>query len=132
MNIREKIWNIDLVLEDIKKEPQTYETILKNETSSTLNSLLRKKLNKLCAEGKLCKAIIPATRMGKVIFFVLPKDYYILMLIDRFGVEVWYFKEYKKENKLMISVPEGFKLRGSMWEQQYDLKFFEGKVVKFI
>lgn len=132
MNIREKIWNIEVVLDEIKKEPQTYETILKNETSSTLNMLLRKKLNKLCSEGKLCKAIIPATRMGKVIFFVLPKDYYILMMIDRLGVEVYYFKKYVQENKLIISVPEGFKLRGSMWEQQYDLKFFEGKVVKFI
>lgn len=132
MNLREKIWDIDIILEEIKQQPQTYETILKNEATETLKSLLRKKLNKLCAEGKLCKAIIPATRMGKVIFFVLPKDYYILMLLDRMGIDVWYFKKYKKENRLIISVPEGFRLRGAMWEQQNNLTFFQGKVVKFL
>ena len=44
--IREKMWNIDAVVDDIKKFPQTYDTMLGEERKNgTLQFILRRKLN---------------------------------------------------------------------------------------
>ena len=132
-NIKHKIYNIELVLEDIKNSPQTYKTILKEiYKDGTCQTILRRKLNKLCKQGLVCKTTIPGTRFGEVIFYVLPKKYYILIEATRFGSNIYYFFEFKKINKYYIEVKYLYKLKNNNWNKIIKRKFFEGNVLKFI
>ena len=52
--IQQKIWNIEIIVEEIKEVPQTYKTILKSlYFDMTSQVLLRRKLNKLCFQIQL-------------------------------------------------------------------------------
>ena len=131
--IQKKIWNIEIVVEEIKEVPQTYKTILKSlYYDMTSQVLLRRKMNTLCSDGVLCKTAIPGTRYGQSIFFYMPKKYQIIIEATRFGSDVYYFFEYEREGKLHIVVKECWKLKGSDWVKTKGRKFFEGSVLKWI
>lgn len=134
--IKEKIYNIELVLEDIRKFPQTYNTILKDEVDNrTLQVILRRKLNKKFNEGIVCKTSIPGTRFGKAIFYSELKDYHILVNGGRLGSEVYYFFNYDQVSRYYIRLNPGeyWKLVKSIWEKgKEELIIFEGHVLKFI
>jgi len=132
-DVQEKIWNIGLVIEDIKNFPQTYNSILKELCNSgTCQTILRRKLNKLCKSGEVCKTNIPGTRFGKVIFYYIPKSYNILIEGTRIGSEVFCFFKYKKRGRFYIDVDELWKLKGGAWKKIKKRTFFEGNVLKFI
>ena len=132
--IKEKLWNISLVVEDIKRFPQTYNTILQDKTKDgTCQLILRRKLNKLVKDGFIFKTIIPGTRFGKVIFFYMPKEYHILIEADRTGSKVYCFFKYIKLSKFYIKVEEYWELKNGEWKKQQEEKtFFEGNILKFI
>jgi len=132
-DIQEKVWNIELVVKDIKQIPQTYDTILQDEyDNKTMQVILRRKINNLCKAGTICKATIPGTRFGKVIFYVIPKKYYILIEAGRIASQVYYFYEYEKVSKYYILVKECWRLKDGRWQKCYDKKFFDGNVLKWI
>ena len=59
--IRNKLHNIDILIDEIKEFPQTYKTILKELcTNGTCQTILRRKLNNLYKDGTLYKTSIPA------------------------------------------------------------------------
>lgn len=131
--IREKLYNIEMVVSDIKKSPQTYQTILQElESDGTCQFILRKKLNKLIKEGIICKTTISCTRFGKAIFYVLPKDYFILMVSSRLGSDVYFFYDYKKDGKFYIMVETLYKLNKHKWIKVKEKRFFEGDILNFI
>lgn len=131
--IQQKIWNIEIIVEEIKEVPQTYKTILKSlYFDMTSQVLLRRKLNKLCSDGIICKTSIPGTRYGQSIFFYIPKKYHIMIESTRTGSDVYYFFDYIKEGKLHVVVNECWKLEGSEWVKTKEKKFFEGSVLKWI
>jgi len=132
--IAEKIYNIDLVIEDIKKEPQTYNTILKEEVyNATFQFSLRRKINILCKQGRIFKTTIPGTRFGQVLLYVEPRAYKMLVESTRIGVSVYYFFEYEKISKFYIKLTHYWELEGTNWVEKNDEKtFFEGKILKFI
>lgn len=131
--IKEKLWNIDLVIEDIKNFPQTYETILGDEScSGTCQIILRRKLNNLFKEGRICKTTIPGTRFGKAIFYVHPKNYFIIVEGTRIGSNVFVFFSYKKVGNYHLKVEECWKLNKKEWIKEFNRVFFEGDVLKFI
>ena len=137
-DIKAKLWNIDLVVEDIKKFPQTYKTILKELSSDgTSQTILRRKLNRLIKSGIICKTTIPGTRFGKCIFYVIPKDYFILVEGTRKGSEVYIFFNYEKLSKFYIRLVKYWILRydgdTSKWIEYDDEKIlFQGHTLKFI
>lgn len=133
-DIEQKLWNINLIAEDIERFPQTYETILKEFShNGTYQTILRRKLNNLCKSGAICRTTIPGTRFGKAIFYVVPKKYYFLVEGTRIGVSIYVFFSFKKESRYYMSVDECWQLTGFIWEKCKEKKiFFEGNVLKFI
>lgn len=131
--VKEKVWNIDIVLEELKTFPQTYNTILGDLCSDgTCQTILRRKLNKLCKGGFICKTSIPGTRFGQAIYYTHPKKYYILVEANRMGSNVFVFFDYKKNGKFYLNVKQCWKLENNIWKKNKNKIFFEGNVLKFI
>jgi len=122
------------VVDDIKKFPETYDTILKElKSNGTCQTLLRRKLNKLCKAGVICKTTIPGTRFGKCVFYVMPKKYRILVEGTRFGSKVYVFFKYKKISRYYIRLNEYWVLNGKEWTNFSKEKIlFEGNILRFI
>lgn len=128
-----KIYNIELVVEEIKLFPQTYKTILKDKCNDgTCQLLLRKKLNRLMQEGEIYKTKIPGTRFGTAIYYFMPKKYYILVEAGRLGSKVYCFYDYRKVSTFYIHLDEYWELHHDVWEQKKDKMIFEGGVLLFI
>jgi hypothetical protein len=134
MTVLEKLNNIELVVEDIKKFPQTYNTILGNLfKDGTSQFILRRKLGNLIKDGTVCKTTIPGTRFGMVIFYCLPKPYYILVEGGRKPIDVFCFFEFSKQGMYYINVEEYWTLNGNKWKKYNSLRtFFQGNVLMFI
>ena len=136
--IKKKIYDIHLVVEDIKKFPQTYSTILQCKiTNSTIGTILRKKLNKLVKDGFVCKTTIPGTRFGKVLFYHEDKKYYILCKSDRlYGSKTYCFFNYNKRGRYYIQVENYWELINDVWipkkDEDREREFFQGDILKFI
>jgi hypothetical protein len=131
--IQHKVYNIELVIEDLKRVPQTYTTILGIHClNGTLQFILRRKLNTLIKQGNVCKTSIPGTRFGKCIFYVIGKTYYILVEGTRIGSDVYYFYDYEKEGEFIIKPKQCWQLKHDIWEDVGNKSFHEGNVLKFI
>jgi len=131
--VQDKVWNIDLVVEDIKKFPQTYNTILEDEyKNNTYQTIIRRKLNKLCKDGEIFRTNIPGTRFGKIIYYYEPKDYNILIEAGRIGSSVYCFFEYEKKGKFYITLKDYWVLKGGNWIKEKDKVLFGGNVLKWI
>jgi len=131
--IQEKIWDINLVIAELEQFPQTYNTILGELCDNgTCQTILRRKLNKLCKDGFVCKTTIPGTRFGKAIFYVLPKTYFILVEGTRLGSKVFVFFDYKRKGKFYLKVAQCWELKNDVWKECDEKVFFEGNVLKFI
>ena len=64
-DIKKKVYDITLVVQDIKEFPQTYKSILKeHESNGTLQTILRRKLSKLCKNGIICKSDLEHELLG--------------------------------------------------------------------
>jgi hypothetical protein len=133
-DIRYKLQNIELIVRDIRDFPQTYKTILKKDCKDgTCQFVLRKKINKLLKDGTICKTTIPGTRFGALIFYTIPKDYYILIESERIGSNVFVFFDFKNISRYYIKVKKYWILKEGKWNLGNGEKmFFEGKVLKFI
>jgi len=132
-DVQEKVWNIELVVEDIKKFPQTYNTILGDEyKNNTFQTIIRRKLNKLCKSGEIFKTNIPGTRFGKLIFYHEPKDYHLLFEAGRVGSSVYCFFDYQKKGKFYIQIEEYWILKGGNWIPGKDKVIFGGNVLKWL
>jgi len=133
MDITEKVYNIDLVINDIKLFPQTYKTILKNKCNDgTCQLLLRKKLNRRVKSGDICKTKIPGTRFGIAIFYQIPKKYFILVESSRVGSNVYCFFRYKRLSTYYINLKEYWQLNNCDWIKKKNKMVFEGNVLLFI
>lgn len=134
VSIQDKIYNIDLVVEDIKLEPQTYNTILKEEVlNPTFQFSLRRKINNLCKQGIVFKTSIPGTRFGQALIYFEPRQYKIIVESSRTGVNVYYFFQFKKVSQYYIRIPKYWRLENTKWvEVNEELDLFEGKILKFI
>jgi len=128
-----KIYNIELVIEDINKFPQTYNTILGEENSNgTLQLILRRKLNKLVKEGEVCCTGIPGTRFGKKIFYSLKKKYNIIVEAGRIGSNVYVFFKYKKIGRFYIEFEKYWELESGLWVEKKEKRLFEGNVLRWL
>jgi hypothetical protein len=132
--IREKIWNINLVVDDIEKFPQTYKTILKELVEDgTAQTILRRKLSKLHKEGEICKTNIPGTRFGKCIFYSFKKNYTIIIEASRTGSKVYVLFSYEKVSTFYIKAEQYWILKEGAWiEKNEELVLFEGNILKII
>jgi len=128
-----KIYEIRLVLEEIKKFPQTYNTILGEKyNDKTLQVILRRKLNKLVKEGDVCCSGIPGTRFGKKIFYYIPKKYFILIEAGRIGSNVYVFFNYKRIGRFYLGLDVFWELKNGMWFKNQNKKIFEGNVLRWL
>lgn len=133
ISVKDKLYDIDLIIEDIKYQPQTYSTILREEVcNTTCQFKLRTKINKLCKQGVILKAIVPGTRFGQVLLYVEDRKYKIIVEADRIGVNVYYFFEYEKVGKFYLKIKDCWKLNDTEWiKQDKEIILFEGKILKF-
>lgn len=132
---REKVYNIDLVVEDLKSYPHTYATILTKEEvyNATMQFNLRRKINKLCKDGRIFKATIPGTRYGQVLLYIEPRPYKIIVESSRIGVNVYYFLDFTQPSKLYVKVTKFWKLENTEWiEHNEEKTFFDGFILKMI
>jgi len=133
LNIKEKVHDIDIVVEDIKKFPQTYNTILGTEyKNSTFQTIIRRKMNRLCKEGEIFKTNIPGTRFGKIIFYHEPKEYHLLFEAGRMGSTVYCFFNYQKKGKYYIQLNDYWVLKGGEWIKNKEKIIFGGNVLKWL
>ena len=134
MNARDKLYEIDYIVKDIKKFPQTYETILQEFVDDgTCQVILRRKLNNLVKEGVVCRMVIPGTRHGKVLFFTHPKKYHILVETSRIGNKTFVFFKYEKLGKKYIKLSEYWELGKSEWKKRTkDKVVYDEEVIKWI
>ena len=130
-DVTEKLREIYLVVEDIKKFPQTYNTILKDKCKDgTCQTILRRKLNKLCKEGVICKTSIPGTRFGKAIFYTFPKIYHVLVESSRIGSNVYCYFDFKRHGRYYIRINPYWELKKGRWVKYNKEKtVFEGNVL---
>ena len=131
---REKVYNPDFILEDLKVHPHTYATILTDEEvySATLQFILRRKLNKLCKAGIIFKTTIPGTRYGQVLLYIEPRPYKIIVEGSRIGVNVYYYID-AEHTSMYIKVLKYWKLENTKWvEKNEERTFFEGHILKII
>lgn len=129
----EQVYDIALAIEEIKKFPQTYNTLLGNFwENGTFQTILRRKLNSLCKCGEVCKTTIPGTRYGKVIFYSIPKDYYVLVENERIGVNVFCFFKFERIGKFYMKVEKLWILDGVNWKETEGRTFFDGNILKLI
>jgi len=129
----EIVYDISLVVEEIKKFPQTYNSILKDQKGNgTFQTILRRKIGKLCKRGEIFKSSIPGTRFGKKILYTFPKKYNILMEGGRAGTKVFCFFDHKRLSKYYIETDKCWLLTDGIWEESEKKIFFEGNVLKWI
>ncbi len=132
--IKEKIWNINLLVNEIKEFPQTYKTILKSEYGNgTCQLILRRKINKLCKRGVICKTTIPGTRFGQVILYTIPKKYTVIVEAGRLKNKVYCFFEFDKLSNYYIRLNEYWILNKFDWNKKNKEKIiFQGNVLMMI
>lgn len=132
-DIKNKIWNIELVVQEIKSFPQTYKTILAEECGNgTCQIVLRRKLNSLVKDGTICKTSIPGTRFGKAIFYTIPKPYEIIVKAGRTGSTVYCFFKYKKQGTYYIILDECWGLEKGEWKKKNNVSIFGGSILLWI
>jgi len=132
-DIKKKIYNVDLVVEDIKLFPQTYKTILQElDSDGTCQLILRRKLNILCKDGIIFKTSIPGTRFGKAIFYIEPKTYTIVIEGTRVGSTVYYFFDYKQIGRFYLKISPYWELQNNVWVKGDEKVIFEGNILKLI
>ena len=130
--LKKKIWNIELIVRDIKKFPQSYGTILGRKVENkTITTILRRKISLLCSRGVLCKTSVVGTVFGKAIFFTIPKKYHILIEAGRMGSKAFCFFKYNKDKKYII-VEECWELGDYTWDNIGKKVFFEGNILKWV
>ena len=132
-DIRKKLWQIELVVEDIKQFPQTYKTILGSMVDNgTCQIILRRKLNKLCKDGTIYKTSIPGTRFGQIIFYAIPKEYTIIIEADRAGSNVYCFFKSQLKSRYYLKISPCWRLTSEGWIERDEKIIFEGNVLKII
>lgn len=134
IDIKERLGDINIILDEIKNFPQTYNTILGEfKDNGTFQTIIRRKLNNEIKNGRVCKTSIPGTRFGKAIFYSHPKKYNILVLGERIGSVVFCFFDYKRSGRYYIYITEYWKLEDGSWVKYNERKkIFEGNVLKWL
>ena len=81
----------------------------------------------------ICKAAIPGTRFGKVIFYTHDKDYHIIVESSRArGSNVYCFFNFVKVGKNYLKMRNSWKLGKHRWEPNGEKVIFGGNVLMFI
>lgn len=133
-DVKERVYNVGCVVEECKKKPHTYKTMLEDEKENgTYQVILRRKINKLLKRGELCKMAIPGTRFGKAIFYHEDKTYFILVESGRAGSNVYFFYDYEKISRFYLKLDTHWKLESGAWVEQIGERvLFEGNILKWI
>jgi len=95
-DVEDCVYNIDNFVNLIEKFPQTYNTFFRARffISSTLQTILRRKVSKLSMKGKLFCAKLPGFRSKIKIFYHPDKKYRIVVIGVRVGVEVITYSDF--------------------------------------
>lgn len=121
--------DIDLVLEDLKRQPQTYATLLSEFwTNTTQQTILRRKLCRLCNEGFVYRTLISFNR---ILFYHPDKEYTIFFEQHGLKLIVYYALEYT-EDPLYVYVKTPYKLCKTSWEKINDIVLDKEKLVKVV
>lgn len=126
--------DIDEIVDNLKNAPQTYNTMIGNfeSNNTTMHTILRRKLNNLCRDGSVLKMSIPGTRSGQILFYVMSKQYYILVEDIHIGSRTYYFNEYERSGPKKIKVKKCWALKRDAWEEHSGREFSELDVLFFI
>lgn len=121
-----------MTVEEIKKLPQTYETILGvSGVNNTLKRILKRKLNCLHRSGVVSKTIIPKSRFGKVIYYTQDKKYQIIFENTRTGINTYCFVKYKR-NKSTLDLLDCYYLDKTRWEKIGAKTIIIDKIIKWV
>ena len=130
---RDKVYNIIILINELKYQPHTYGTILQEFSDcKTLNRVLRRKLKPYHQRGKILKCHIPGKGLGEVLYYHELRDYHILFTSDRLGIKVYYFDDYKKISRNIIELKTYYLLKNNEWKYHMKSKrIFSGDVLKW-
>jgi hypothetical protein len=132
-------YDIDSIMKGLQEAPQTYNTMVGSceSNNTTIHTILRRKLNNLCREGHIFKMSIPGTRSGQILFYVMPKKYYILVEDIHIGSRTFYFTKFRRIRQEQftikkIYVDKCWMLNKDRWEEQKGREFSEFSILLFI
>jgi hypothetical protein len=128
------------IIEGLRKSPHTYNTLIGDcgSNNTTMHTILRRRLNLLCKEGLVFKMSIPGTRSGQMLFYTMPKSYYILVEDIHIGSRTFYFEKFKRIKQeehfevKKIHVDKCWALKRDKWEEQPGREFSEFSILLFI
>lgn len=119
--------DIDIVVENLKRQPQTYATLLGEFISdNTQQRIIRRKLTKLCARGILYRALIS---MSQLLFYHPMKTYTLFFEQKGLRVAVYYAFEYT-EDPLYVYVKTPYLLSKTSWRKINDIVLDKERLLK--
>lgn len=127
------IWNFDNVIEMLKTFPQTQKSIMKNfyNQRNTYYNILNKKMNQSLECGEICHSIINGSRRGEKIYFILPKNYHIIIVNDRLENKIYKFEDYS-EHKLFIKMNNCFIYNTTHWKPIGEKSIVKQEILKWL
>lgn len=118
----------------LKKQPQTYETILKEDfdNRNTVTNWVRTKFSTWAYKWNLIGyGVLDGTRFGKKIFFAKDKEY--LIIITRIKNIFYYFycDMIEEEGDDFIIMKQAFRLNKYNWDSVGDYKIHNYEIIRW-
>lgn len=115
--IKKIISEDDNIFAEIKKQPQTYNTILKEfKDNGTFQQILRRRIARMLKEQRIWRLRIPWTRFGKALFVTPNHTYKILISPQTTKVFVYYMFGFEQTDDELI-LKNYWELSGDNWNK---------------
>lgn len=119
--------DIDTIIERMKKQPQTYTTLLgQTWNNNTSQTRIRRKLSRMCNEGIIYRVLIS---LQKILFYHPDKTYTLFFQQTGLIVKTYYCFQYTEDSGY-VYLKEPYLLCGMSWEKQDSITIDKEKLLK--
>lgn len=126
----QRLQNIQCVVDELQISPHTRQTLLEHlYTNLTSQRILIRKMNYLIRWGFVCKLTNYGGRLSKTVFYVMPKNYHIILTQYDNVTKVYYFYKYNRVGDKKIVVNEYWELCDEYWKHHTTKIEFTDEVV---
>jgi hypothetical protein len=120
-------------IKKLKMQPQTYKTILGSDfdNRNTITNIVRKKLNSLVNYRFVCVGVLDGTRFGERIFYVLDKNYFIVIIRHHQKFGYFYCNDILEFDEDKLVLENAYKLNYDTWVGVNDFVINRDWLVRF-
>lgn len=113
----EYIGDDELILKQIDKAPQTYNTLLGElKDNGTKRQILIRRIKKLCKQGRAWKLVVPGTRFGLALYTSTKSNYIIITSYTFSNINVYYTNKLVQDDDFII-LKDYHKLSKPNWDE---------------